>query len=103
MASMDDRRHDLSAEVAARSGRAAPVVIPLVAALAFGAADQLVPWAAVKSSNLSLSLFAVQVSKMSAPWLLEPFLAGAWQASRRRAATLGLAATWRGSAGRYTP
>jgi hypothetical protein len=94
MASMDDRRQDLSAEVAARSGRAAPVVIPLVAAFAFGAIDQLVPWAAAKSSNPSLSLFAVQASKMSAPWLLVPFLAGVWQASRLRAATLGLAATW---------
>jgi uncharacterized protein DUF6518 len=31
---------------------------------------------------------------MSAPWLLVPFLAGAWQGGQRRAALAGLAATW---------
>lgn len=94
MASMDERDQDLSADVAARSERTAPVFIPLVAAFAFGAIDQLAPWAAAKSSHPGFFLFAVQVSKMSAPWLVVPFLAGAWQGSRLRAATLGLAATW---------
>jgi hypothetical protein len=31
---------------------------------------------------------------MSAPWLLVAFLAGAWQGGQRRAALVGLAATW---------
>jgi hypothetical protein len=39
-------------------------------------------------------LFAVEVSGMSAPWLLVPFLAGASQGDQRRAALVGLAATW---------
>jgi hypothetical protein len=39
-------------------------------------------------------LFVVEVSGMSAPWLLVPFLAGAWQTGQRRAALVGLAATW---------
>ncbi|MHB1875550.1 MAG: DUF6518 family protein [Streptosporangiaceae bacterium] len=58
--------------------------------------DQLVPWALAfaMSSHPGAYLFAVQVSKMSAPWLLVPFLAGAWQASRLRAAVVGLSATW---------
>ncbi|MHB1432783.1 MAG: hypothetical protein ACYCVZ_11785 [Streptosporangiaceae bacterium] len=66
------------------------------AAFAFGAMDQLVPWALAfaMSSHPGAYLFAVQVSKMSAPWLLVPFLAGAWQASRLRAAVVGLSATW---------
>lgn len=94
MAGMDERDQELPAEVAARSDRAALVVIVLVAAFAFGAIDQLIPWAISKSSHVGLDMFAVQVSKMSAPWLLVPFLAGAWQSGRLRAAMLGLAATW---------
>ena len=94
MASMAAPDQELPGEGAARSGHSAPVFIALVAAFAFGAIDQLVPWAVSKSSHLGVSLFAVQVSKMSAPWLLVPFLAGAWQASRVRAAVVGLAAPW---------
>jgi Family of unknown function (DUF6518) len=94
VASMNERDGELPAEVAARPGGMAPVFIALAAAFAFGAVDQLVPWAVFKSSHPGAYLFAAQVSKMSAPWLLVPFLAGAWQASRLRAATLGLAATW---------
>ena len=94
MARTDERDQELPAEVAARSHRTAPVFVALVAAFAFGAIDQLVPWAVSKSSHPGAYLFAGQVSKMSAPWLLVPFLAGAWQASRLRAAMLGLAATW---------
>ena len=94
MASIFERDQELPAGVAARPGGTASVSIALVAAFAFGAIDQLVPWAVSKSSHPGAYLFAVQVSKMSAPWLLVPFLAGAWQASRLRAAMLGLAATW---------
>jgi hypothetical protein len=46
------------------------------------------------SSHLGAHLFAAEVSKMSAPWLLVAFLAGAWQGGPRRAELVGLAATW---------
>jgi hypothetical protein len=68
-----------------RHGTAA-IVIALTAAFAFGAIDQYL--------GARHSSFLTEVSGMSAPWLLVPFLAGAWQASRRRAALVGLAATW---------
>jgi hypothetical protein len=72
----------------------APVVIALTAAFAFGAADQYLPVAIPVSSHLGAHVFAVEVSQMSAPWLLVPFLAGAWQEGQRRAALVGLAASW---------
>lgn len=93
MARLDEQERELPAEVAARSGHTAPVLIALTAAFAFGAIDQYLQ-VLIPSSQLSVSLFTVQVSGMSAPWLLVPFLAGAWQMSRRRAALVGLAATW---------
>src|SRR5215471_8167861 len=68
-----------------RPGRGV-VLITLVAAFAFGAIDQYL--GALQSPTLT------EVSTMSAPWLLLPFLAGAWQAGQRRAALVGLAATW---------
>jgi Family of unknown function (DUF6518) len=77
-----------------RPGGVAPVVIALTAAVAFGAVDQYLPVAIPMSSHLGAYLFAVEVSQMSAPWLLLPFLAGAWQSDQRRAALTGLAATW---------
>jgi hypothetical protein len=64
----------------------AAIVVALTAAVAFGAIDQY-----LGSLNSS---FLTEVSGMSAPWLLIPFLAGAWQSSARRAALVGLAATW---------
>jgi hypothetical protein len=70
----------------ARSQSRAAVVFALTAAIAFGAIDQYV--GALRSS------FLTEVSGMSAPWLLVPFLAGAAQAGRRRAALVGLIATW---------
>jgi hypothetical protein len=63
----------------------APVIAALAAAVAFGALDQYL--GALRSS------FLTSVSGMSAPWLLVPFLAGAWQATQRRALMVGLAAT----------
>lgn len=69
------------------AGRGAVTVIAaLTAAFAFGAADQYL--GALSSPALTA------VSGMSATWLLVPFLAGAWQVSRLRAALTGLAATW---------
>jgi hypothetical protein len=65
---------------------AAVVATALAAAFAFGAIDQ--------SLGAVGSPFLTEISKMSAPWLLVPFLAGAWQASQRRAALTGLAASW---------
>lgn len=61
-------------------------MIALVAAVAFGVLDQGV--------QLAHSSFLDSVSGLSAPWLLLPFLAGAWQSSRARAMLVGLVATW---------
>ena len=58
-----------------RPGPAA-LIVALTAAFAFGAIDQYVPAAIPMSSHLDAYLFAVQVSGMSAPWLLVPFLTG---------------------------
>lgn len=68
-----------------RNGTAA-LAISLTGAVAFGAIDQYL--GGLRSS------FLTDVSGMSAPWLLVPFLAGAWQSGQRRAAMAGLAATW---------
>jgi Family of unknown function (DUF6518) len=73
---------------------AVPIVLGLAAAVAFGAADQYLPVAIGVSPHLGAYLFAAQVSGMSAPWLLVPFLTGAWQSGRRRAVLVGLAASW---------
>jgi hypothetical protein len=85
---------DLAAGRPARSSGVAQVVIALTAAVVYGAADQYLPVAIPVSAHLGGYLFAVEISKMSAPWLLVPFLAGAWQGGQRRAALVGLAATW---------
>jgi Family of unknown function (DUF6518) len=69
------------------------VVLALVLSVAFGAGDQYLGsltgsghvWAAGWSSDVSL---------LSAPWLVLPFLAGATQRAPRRAAVLGLACTY---------
>ena len=68
-----------------RRGTAA-VIIAIIAAIAFGAIDQYL--GTLRSS------FLTEVSGMSAPWLLVPFLAGACQSGHRRAVVVGLAATW---------
>ncbi|HUA40203.1 MAG TPA: DUF6518 family protein [Streptosporangiaceae bacterium] len=93
MSSTGRQSADLAAS-APPGRRAIPLVLALTAAAAFGAADQYLPVAIPMSSHLGAYLFAVQVSGMSAPWLLVPFLAGAWQGSQLRAALVGLAATW---------
>jgi hypothetical protein len=69
------------------------VAIALLLSAAFGAGDQYLgsltgsghAWAAGWSSDISL---------LSAPWLVLPFLAGATQREPRRAALLGLACTY---------
>jgi uncharacterized protein DUF6518 len=74
------------------------VPLALVLAAVFGAADQYLgsltgsghPWAAGWSSDLSL---------LSAPWLVLPFVAGATQRDPRRGALLGLACTYAALAG----
>jgi hypothetical protein len=69
------------------------VAIALLLSVAFGAGDQYLGsltgsghvWAAGWSSDISL---------LSAPWLVLPFVAGATQREPRRAALLGLACTY---------
>src|SRR4029077_20668976 len=69
------------------------IALALVLSAAFGAGDQYLgsltgsghAWAAGWSSDISL---------LSAPWLILPFVAGATQRGPRRAALLGLACTY---------
>ena len=94
MTGTDGSSRGLPAGVTARPGGVGAVVIALMAAFAFGALDQYLQ-VAIPVSHLGARQFLVQASNgMSAPWLLVPFLAGAWQVSQRRAALVGLAATW---------
>jgi hypothetical protein len=67
-------------------GRKATAVTILIGAAAFGAIDQYL--------GAQYSPFLIEVSGLSAPWLLLPFLAGASQPAARPAALLGLATTW---------
>jgi|SRR5579885_3328542 len=62
------------------------VVLWLALAFVFGAADQYV-------GSLSAHPWGADVSQLSAPWLVLPFLVGAAQRTPRRAALLGLAST----------
>jgi hypothetical protein len=66
--------------------QSAATAITLAAAFAFGALDQYI--------GSLYSQFGTAISGMSAPWLLLPFAIGAFQPHWRRAAWLGLAATW---------
>lgn len=72
--------------VPARRRGVVVVIIALAAAFAFGAIDQYL--GALRSS------FLTEISGMSAPWLVVPFLAGAPQKGQRRAVLVGLAAEW---------
>jgi hypothetical protein len=63
------------------------IVLALVLSAAFGAGDQYL-------GSLSALPWGADVSLLSAPWLVLPFLAGATQRERRRAALLGLACTY---------
>jgi hypothetical protein len=86
MSDTGEHGHDEVRRVQPRRAGAASVILALTAAFGYGAIDQYL--GALKSS------FLADVSMMSAPWLLVPFLAGAGQAGQRRAALVGLAATW---------
>jgi hypothetical protein len=63
------------------------VALALVLSAAFGAGDQYL-------GSLSAHPWAADVSLLSAPWLVLAFAAGATQRDQRRAALLGLAATY---------
>lgn len=63
------------------------VVLALVLSAAFGAGDQYL-------GSLSAHPWGADVSLLSAPWLVLPFLAGTTQREPRRAALIGLACTY---------
>ena len=86
MNDMAGRPQDAARSIPPAGRGVAAVIIVLAAAFAFGAIDQYL--GSLRSS------FLTEVSGMSAPWLLVPFLAGASQAVGRRAILVGLAATW---------
>jgi hypothetical protein len=65
------------------------VAIALVLSAAFGAADQY-----LGSGHVAGITWATDVSLLSAPWILLPFVAGATQRDPRRGALLGLACTY---------
>jgi hypothetical protein len=67
-------------------GRKVTVVAILIGVAFFGAIDQYL--------GAQYSPFLIEVSGLSAPWLLVPFLAGASQPAARTAALLGWATTW---------
>jgi hypothetical protein len=69
------------------------VAIALVVSAAFGALDQYL--GSLEGSGHAWAVgWSVEVSLLSAPWLLLPFLAGATQRDPKRAALLGLACTY---------
>jgi hypothetical protein len=65
------------------------VALALVLAAAFGAADQY-----LGSGHVLHAGWTIDVSLLSAPWLVLAFVAGAAQHEPRRAALLGLACTF---------
>jgi hypothetical protein len=69
------------------------VALALALSVAFGAGDQYLG-SLTGSGHLWAAGWSSDVSLLSAPWLVLPFLAGATQRSPRRAALLGLACTY---------
>jgi len=65
------------------------IAIALVLSAAFGAADQY-----LGSGHIAGVGWATDVSLLSAPWILLPFVAGATQRDPKRGALLGLACTY---------
>jgi hypothetical protein len=63
------------------------VVLALVLSAAFGAGDQYL-------GSLSAHPWGADISLLSAPWLVLPFVVGSTQREPRRAALLGLACTY---------
>ena len=72
--------------------RTTVLVAALAASAVFGAADQYL-------GSFSAHPWAADVSLLSAPWLVLPFLAGWTQSEPRRAALVGLACTFAALAG----
>jgi hypothetical protein len=69
------------------------IVLALVLSAAFGAGDQYLG-SLTGSGHLWAAGWSSDVSLLSAPWLVLPFLAGVTQREPRRAALLGLACTY---------
>jgi Family of unknown function (DUF6518) len=69
------------------------VVLALVLSAAFGAGDQYLG-SLTGSGHVWAVGWSTDVSLLSAPWLVLPFVAGATQRDPRRAALLGLACTY---------
>ena len=77
-------------------GRRVPFLAAIVFGFTFGAADQY-----LGNCELTLGSWAWEVSAMSAPWLLLPFVFGWTQTRPRRAMLLGLVATMAALAGYF--
>jgi Family of unknown function (DUF6518) len=69
------------------------IALALVLSAAFGAGDQY-PGSLTGSGHLWAAGWSSDISLLSAPWLVLPFVAGATQRDPRRAALLGLACTY---------
>jgi hypothetical protein len=69
------------------------IALALVLSAAFGAGDQYLG-SLTGSGHLWAAGWSSDVSLLSAPWLVLPFVAGATQRDPRRAALLGLACTY---------
>ena len=69
------------------------VALALLLSAAFGAGDQYLG-SLTGSGHVWAAGWSSDVSRLSAPWLVLPFLAGATQRDPRRAALLGLACTY---------
>ncbi len=69
------------------------VVLALVLSAAFGAGDQYLG-SLEGSGHVWAAGWSADVSLLSAPWLVLPFLAGCTQRTARRAALLGLGCTY---------
>ena len=69
------------------------VALALVLSAAFGAGDQYLG-SLEGSGHAWAAGWAAEVSLLSAPWILLPFLAGATQRDPKRGALLGLACTY---------
>ena len=69
------------------------IALALVLSAAFGAGDQYLG-SLTGSGHLWAVGWSTDVSLLSAPWLVLPFVAGATQRDARRAALLGLACTY---------
>jgi hypothetical protein len=70
-----------------RTARRVKVLVILMGAIVYGAADQYL------GSRIGLGEWTVAVSQMSAPWLAIAFFAGSWSQHHLRAMAMGTAIT----------